>query len=474
MTSDLPEALLKSYFSLRSNKNNRALCNAPFKNMQLGIDGNIIPCCFNREVKLGAFNSQSFNETWNSKIINEFRNELKEYRFPAGCSSCKEHFLSKNFQAMGARDYDIIPFRKEQPSELIFELSDECNFRCIMCKGSDYDWLAKIRGNTAVNDFNISFITDQMETILPRLYKVKFLGGEPFFIDAYYPIWEKIISVNPRCIIEVQTNGSILDDRTKKILEKGRFRIGVSIDSLDEDTYKNIRRGGNLQNVLKNIDFFHHYTIQKKTRLFFSFCPITLNWKEIPAIVNFCNSYNAHLFFNTVKTPKNISLFGIPAEKLEPVLAGYENSKLSSGSYIELINKRRYSEFIGELVRWHRQLLQSEKAQNDELDLLHKTPVSQFMTEMNARYNNYLNGTTVQGTIVAPFESISVKLLVSFPHDIYFKILLKYLLKLPKDKFETIFIKDFHEEFFKRFSNEYLKIKSDQDKFIMTIDELLQ
>ena len=54
------------------------------------------------------------------------------------------------------------------------------------------------------NPYDAAFVK-QLEEFIPHLEEVKFYGGEPFLIEIYYEIWEKIMELNPKVRISVQT-----------------------------------------------------------------------------------------------------------------------------------------------------------------------------------------------------------------------------------------------------------------------------
>ncbi|MFH0865919.1 MAG: radical SAM/SPASM domain-containing protein [Bacteroidota bacterium] len=464
-TSSLPATLLKQYCSKRYDISNYSLCNAPFNSLFLGIDGYVIPCCFNRKMKLGSFNTQSILDIWNGEKIADFRNEFINFRFPDSCFQCKNHFMSGNFPAMGAERYDHIPVYKNQPAEIIFELSDECNYRCIMCKGADSDWLAKLHENKSAS-IDLPFLINQFDALLPGIYKTDFYGGEPFLIEEYYSIWGKIIEKNPKCIIDVQTNGSILNERVKQVLEKGRFRIGISLDSLNEETYSNIRRGGHLRIVLNNIEFFFQYTKRKNTHLYFAFCPITLNWKEIPEIIRFGNLHNADVFFNTVMEPHEISLYHLPCHLLKPIISQLENEKISSGNYTELINKRNYNEFLHELKQWHQQKMKIKKMYREELEALEGIPINEILNDLKSKYQecSYIANEQQNTNVLSHYYLVTEKLLDAYPHDIFLKKMLKKIIAMPHEKFVDFVRNKNMDELFIRSKKLYAEIKSSYEE----------
>ncbi len=94
-----------------------------------------------------------------------------------------------------------------------------------------------------------SLPVDQLEEFIPHLKEAKFLGGEPFLIDIYYKIWDKIIELNPSVKITITTNGTVFNKRVQEILEKLDCNIIMSIDAFNKTTYESIRIQGDYEKI---------------------------------------------------------------------------------------------------------------------------------------------------------------------------------------------------------------------------------
>jgi MoaA/NifB/PqqE/SkfB family radical SAM enzyme len=79
------------------------------------------------------------------------------------------------------------------PRVMEFELSNECNLECVMCNGYFSSSIRKNREKlpASVSPYNDQFV-DELDQFIPHLTDAKFLGGEPFMIDIYLKIWERI------------------------------------------------------------------------------------------------------------------------------------------------------------------------------------------------------------------------------------------------------------------------------------------
>jgi len=182
------------------------------------------------------------------------------------------------------------------------------------------------------------------------------MGGEPFLIKIYYEIWEKIIKTNPDCLIDIQTNGTVLNDKIKSLLETGNFRISLSIDSFDKDTYEKIRNNARYQDVMDNLNFFTAHAQKNKYPMCISVCPMQQNMYEIPDIIKYCNQNAFYVYFNTVWKPAHCSLRFLEPDELLNLINYYKNIELSSNSDCEIKNKQHYKSFINQLVLWEAEI----------------------------------------------------------------------------------------------------------------------
>ncbi|MDP6909849.1 MAG: SPASM domain-containing protein, partial [Flavobacteriales bacterium] len=206
---------LKDYNQSRPLGPQKKVCWAPFKSLYFGHYGKAIACCYNRTYILGNYPEQSIDEIWRGQQAENLRKYISNNNLDHGCQGCKSQILARNFDATKAKQYDQVKLnRNGYPSVMEFELSNVCNLECEMCSG---DFSSLIRQNREgkpplEEPYDEAFV-EQLEEFIPHLEEVKFYGGEPFLIDIYYQIWEKIIEINPTVRISVQTNGTILNNR---------------------------------------------------------------------------------------------------------------------------------------------------------------------------------------------------------------------------------------------------------------------
>lgn len=309
------------YFTKRPPHPFESACYAPFKSMYFGHGGKVVACCQNRNHVLGTYPLQTVKEIWQSDKANELREALKNNHFNLGCEYCHNRILSKNYKGLIAAAYDHLPLSHEDyPTDLEFELNNTCNLECIMCNG-EYSSLIRSKKEKRpplAEVYDNAFIA-QLTEFIPYLSKASFFGGEPFLIDIYYDIWEEIARLNPAVNIYVQTNGTVLNNRVKNLLERSKFHINISVDSVSTENYPRIRVNGDWNKTRQNIEWFAGYCNRKNIQLGISICPMQQNWHELVDIIKLANAWGATAFIHQLVSPLHTALRALPKRKLEIV-----------------------------------------------------------------------------------------------------------------------------------------------------------
>ncbi|MDD3877285.1 MAG: radical SAM protein [Bacteroidales bacterium] len=337
------------------------VCFAPSKSVYFGFGGKVVPCCFNRTYVYGVYPQQSVGEIINNRSRKELQKSLSSNNFSNGCEHCRRQIMDGNFNGVEARLYDKLKGHKDFPTEMIFELDNNCNLECVMCTEVFSSTIHRINFGNAINPspYNSDFIL-QLKPYLKHLKVAKFLGGEPFLIKMYYEIWQILIKENPHCVIELQTNGTVFNSQIEELLGKGRFQIGVSIDSLIPEKFEQIRKNASFNQVISNLERFIKLTSKRGEYVNVSVCPMQQNWEEIPDILRFCNKRNIFICFNTVYT-QGFAIQEMNSDMLLKVLQHYKKAKIRINSYISWRNTRAFNDLISQIERWLFKKTEAEK-----------------------------------------------------------------------------------------------------------------
>jgi len=135
-------------------------------------------------------------------------------------------------------------------TDLRISVTKRCNFDCVYCHDEGLGPTARPRA-----PHGEELTPEEVERLVGvgrefGIRSVKFTGGEPLVRDDL----EEIVARTVRHVADVSltTNGSMLEGRSEGLRAAGLKRVNVSIDSLDPDQFRSIRRGA-LAPVLRGI-----------------------------------------------------------------------------------------------------------------------------------------------------------------------------------------------------------------------------
>lgn len=371
----LTAGLLAEYNATRNPAETWRLCHAPFRNMFLSLNGDVNPCCANRTFAIGRYPDTPLHDIWFGQKANRFREYILRNDLSHGCRLCRDNIEWKHFNIVAARTFDqearggvsgvgqrwlerlrAAGIKKRDaaqfgyPTNIDFNLSHTCNLECIMCDGwsSSRIWRNRDKKQPMESRYQERFL-EEIREFIPHLTRAFFIGGEPFLIEVFYPLWEAMVETRPDAQLIVQTNGTVLNDRIRALIERGSFCFNISIDSIRKETFENIRVGANFERTMANLEYFTDYARRKGTFVNLTVCPIQQNWREIPEIVDFAMKRGISLYFNTVFIPETCSLFGLGKDEIDEIIEYYSSFDYPARTNEEKIGTASFRTLIGQL-----------------------------------------------------------------------------------------------------------------------------
>lgn len=134
-------------------------------------------------------------------------------------------------------------------SYLRLSVTDRCNLRCQYCMP-----------NAGIEKQNHEHIMRNEEFIQLikvmaglGLSKVRLTGGEPLVRKGLVSFIQGIRQIEGINEVTLTTNGLLLEEQAEALKEAGINRVNISLDSLDEKTYADLTRGGDVSKVLRGI-----------------------------------------------------------------------------------------------------------------------------------------------------------------------------------------------------------------------------
>ncbi len=363
---------------------NKFSCSEPQNNMYISREGWVKICCHNNYFEIGNLKINTLLEIWNSDKRKKFAQLLYKNSNEQSCANCTlKQPDRKNYplfnKSFKASDY---------PKSIEFELSNKCNLECIMCSPLLSNQIAKRYNEYQESLLNYQIDLEQLDPFLPYLKEAKFYGGEPFIIEQYFDIWKYIISKNPNCKFYIQTNGTILNEKIKTILNKGNFNIGVSVESVNQETYNKVRVNSDLQKVLSNINYFHQYSKQKNNFFGIAVCPIRDNWSEIPHLVEYFNNLEIPVNFHTVVQPFNVSLWNLEKEKLYEIHKSLSEFKFKvTNNQTSILNIKTFKSLVFQISEWYNTSVEREKESEKFINM----SISELINNINNKLKLFID-----------------------------------------------------------------------------------
>ncbi len=139
--------------------------------------------------------------------------------------------------------------------DLRISVTDRCNFRCKYCMpaeifGPNYPFLPKKQILTFEEITRLAKIFSLLGTL-----KLRITGGEPLLRRDLPLLVKMLCDLGGYEDIAITTNGYLLSKYAKELVGSGLKRITVSLDSLNETTFKKMNGGiSSVQDVAKGIE----------------------------------------------------------------------------------------------------------------------------------------------------------------------------------------------------------------------------
>jgi hypothetical protein len=247
-------------------------CIEPWRSVQFEAGGNITPCC-SGTIKgyFGNLNTDYFerkdrgqsSDMFANEAYQELRRDLLTGELPGACKSCRSvhdediatdelrRRVINHLESQGTRT-DGVDLTKEYAfSECGGNISNKCNFSCIYCSHSGTN------GHTGylATEMDRERFLCLIDFLCSKGLKIfNFCGiGELTTYPGWQDLCKEILHQHPQLRLRMISNfGKKLNDSELSTLARLDL-IHVSCDTLDEETYAWLRKGGRLLVLLDNI-----------------------------------------------------------------------------------------------------------------------------------------------------------------------------------------------------------------------------
>jgi len=307
--------------------NNEKFCVIPFTQLQLSPMGNVSACCFANEYKVGSILDSSIEEIWNGEAIRAWRREFISGNIKICADPIKRFQCHKHYRHL---EKHVVPteYQNGPPLRLDLRLNSQCNLDCIMCH---------VKNQPSGLYENSDLWTYGSKQIFPNLIEIDVLGGEPFVQKDTFRLIDEILKRNSKCTWSFLTNCNYkFTGIVKRSLDRLPLRsIHMSLDAVNPETYRRIRRGGKHSLVFATVNSYVKYakTREREGRpfsLFASMCIQIANWREISDFLFFCISMGITPVLQTVINQKSLSIENLSREEKDKLTADLKSWMVGS------------------------------------------------------------------------------------------------------------------------------------------------
>ncbi len=304
------ESLLKRIYYAPAIFNNRA-CSLAFEQCLIGETGDFtIACCWNKGFCIGNIWTEKYKKIWNSLYAKLFRLSVIDgtYVFcekefcPFLAYECSHNESEKDDRT--ERHYNDID-SGTTPESLGINIDCRCNLYCRSCRNELYTASKEYVDNKVKLGKLI-----KNEVFQSELKYIEIAGsGEVFLSDIY----NDLVMNDGRRYVEklfIQSNGTLFSMDKFIKYEKMSDEIGfcISIDAATKETYELLRRGGNWERLLKNLEMIADLRRSDRIKHFFLAYVIQQdNISEMEMFVRMAKDYSVDkVYFSKMRNFGNI------------------------------------------------------------------------------------------------------------------------------------------------------------------------
>jgi GTP 3',8-cyclase len=133
---------------------------------------------------------------------------------------------------------------------LRISVTDRCNLRCVYCMPEE--GIRLLDHNDILSYEEIVEVVK--ESIKLGISKVRITGGEPLVRKDIVRLIGMIAGLEGIEDFGLTTNGILLEQFASDLAQAGLQRVNISLDTVDQDKFRTITRGGDIRKVFSGIE----------------------------------------------------------------------------------------------------------------------------------------------------------------------------------------------------------------------------
>ena len=136
-------------------------------------------------------------------------------------------------------------------SYLRLSVTERCNLSCIYCRSHPLECGQELGEELLTLE---DCLTVGRAAVELGVTKIRLTGGEPLLRPDILKITSGLAAIPGLKDLSLTTNGIFLDSMAFDLAAAGLKRVNISLDSLDENNFRQITNGGKLRSTLKGIE----------------------------------------------------------------------------------------------------------------------------------------------------------------------------------------------------------------------------
>lgn len=133
---------------------------------------------------------------------------------------------------------------------LRISFTDRCNFHCLYCMPPGKTTF--IRQQELMDLDEIVDVVEEASKL--GISKIRFTGEEPLMRPDIVELTQAVAGCSGIREVAATTNGILLAKYARKLKQAGLNRVNISLDTLDPEKFARLTRGGNINEVLEEIE----------------------------------------------------------------------------------------------------------------------------------------------------------------------------------------------------------------------------
>lgn len=277
-------------------------CPVPFERIQLH-PGYSVPCCPTWiRFRLPEMRADNLMELWNGPEMQAMRRGVLDGSYARCREDVCPHLCAGTLPTLASATRPHLVHALENqltvlpntPTNIQFSDDRSCNLSCPSCRDRRYQdnddqrvaerkrWISSML--VAAQDCDVVFMTG---------------SGDPFASRSYR---EFLMEHRGSQRIELMTNGLMLTPKTwRAISHLSIIRIRISIDAASSETYARVRRGGDWDLLMRNLESLAPELAARGILLEFLYVVQRLNYHEMGPVIDIVERFGGTMLFTKIQ-----------------------------------------------------------------------------------------------------------------------------------------------------------------------------